>query len=102
MDQALIENNVDTTSCMQRAVCWAVKTSLTNISVGQATSRDKIIDGLITNEWLNKVVEGTAIQSAIRNGIDRADCSNEYSACKVNENTFAAFIQQFTKAINIT
>ncbi|KAB0792765.1 hypothetical protein PPYR_14724 [Photinus pyralis] len=102
MDQALMENDLDTTSCMQKMVCYTVRESSNKVSNGLASSKDKIIDGIVTNEWISKLFDGTPVQSAIRSGLDGVNCSNEYSLCKLEQKTFANLVRQFANTINLT
>ncbi|KAK4884479.1 hypothetical protein RN001_000750 [Aquatica leii] len=102
MDQALTENNLDTTSCMQRFVCWATQNTVNKISNGKATSADKIIDGIITSDWINNMVDGTPIHSALKNGLKGISCSREYNTCKLSQKTFLTLLKQFSNTINLT
>lgn len=38
--------DVDTTACAQRAICWYVKESVTNIEENRGTSFDHLINGV--------------------------------------------------------
>lgn len=100
LDNALMDINVDTTSCMQRTLCWTVKNSSRNVGNGNGSSMDKIIDGLATNEWLHKFIADTPFYSAMRSGLDDLDCGREYHKCTVNKRTLNMMIKKFVKLIN--
>lgn len=96
IDQALIENNIDTTSCMQRTMCWLAKNSRNKLNSGQAASYDKIIDGLMSNPWLNQMIEGSAMQTAIVIGLQNHNCSVHYKNCKITQQSIQSFAHKFS------
>jgi hypothetical protein len=102
LDQVLTESDVDTTSCMQRMICWAVKNSAQNVMEGQSSSSDKIIDGLATSKWLQQLVQGTVVDEALQNGLAKTNCSREYSQCKISQRTIQMLKRQFVDSINTT
>ncbi|KAF5297080.1 hypothetical protein FQA39_LY02660 [Lamprigera yunnana] len=102
MDQTLIENNLDTTSCMQRFVCWAIQTSVNKIPNGQEKNVNELIDGLLMTDFVSKIVDGTPIQSAIRNGLNGTTCERKYEACKISQHTFVNLLKRFSSSINLT
>ena len=101
IDQALIENNIDTTSCMQRTMCWLAKNSRAKLNNGEATSQDKIIDGLLTNYWVNQMMDGSAMQTAIQYGLANNNCALQYRNCKITQSSLQAFATRFAKYLNI-
>lgn len=46
LEETLLANNIDSTLCMQRAICWLIKNSSQNVALGKSASVDKIIDGI--------------------------------------------------------
>ena len=46
IDKALLKYDLDTTACAQRAICWYVKESTTNIEENQASSFDHLVNVL--------------------------------------------------------
>lgn len=46
IDKALLKYDLDTTSCAQRAICWYIKESKTNIEENRGSSFDHLISGL--------------------------------------------------------
>jgi hypothetical protein len=46
MDKALLDHNIDTSVCTQRAVCWIVRSAASKVTTGEGGSVDKIIDGI--------------------------------------------------------
>lgn len=72
---------------MQRTVCWFTKTSNNKFKSGQAISQDMLINGLATNAWLNDMINGTALQSAVLAGLANVNCSAKYKDCKITQKT---------------
>lgn len=81
-------------------VCWTVKNSSFKVMNGTASSNDKILDGIVTNEWFGQFIEGTSIYSAIKTGVNRNNCLREYNHCKLNQWTLQNLIKQFSKFVN--
>lgn len=100
VEQALLENNIDSTTCMQRAVCWTVKNSATKLRTGLATSNDKIIDGLATHRWFHYLIDGSAVHSAVDNGLRDTNCATEYHRCRLTQKSLQGFVKKFVAAIN--
>lgn len=46
IDKTLMKYDLDTTACAQRAICWYVKESLTNIEENRGSSFDHLINGV--------------------------------------------------------
>lgn len=100
LDQTLTENDIDTTSCVQKIICWTVQNSAENVKTGQSSSIDKIIEGLATNLWLQQIVEGTVFYDALQNGLDNKNCAEEYGQCKINQKSIQKITTKFVHTIN--
>ncbi|XP_012256222.3 uncharacterized protein LOC105686176 [Athalia rosae] len=105
LDDALARYGVDTTSCMQRAVCTYSKQAATAIReqekglLGEEdiSSMDKVIDSVTTNQIFRTAMEGTAIQEAVQHGRDGRDCPRIYSHCGLSlEALLALFTTMMT------
>jgi hypothetical protein len=46
MDKALLDHNIDTSVCIQRMVCWIVRSAASKVTTGEGGSMEKIIDGI--------------------------------------------------------
>lgn len=85
IDKIFTTNNLNSSVCLQRMICWAVKNASVKVGKGSASSGYKIVDGIATNEWFSNVIEGTFLESAIKNGLSKSNCSKLYSSkCKMS------------------
>ncbi|XP_026479281.1 uncharacterized protein LOC113385649 [Ctenocephalides felis] len=78
LDDTLSKFNIDSSSCMQRAVCSYVKTSEGKISEGAADQFDQLVHAL----------SGTAIKEAIiagRKQLKEKTCEELYPGCKLDK-----------------
>ncbi|XP_049826713.1 uncharacterized protein LOC126266551 [Aethina tumida] len=100
LDDILLDNNIDTTSCMQRMVCWTVKNSAKKVSNGLGSSNDKIIDGIASNEWVTDYIKGSAVFDAVENAYKGINCSKQYGKCHITEYTIQGLTTKFIKMIN--
>ncbi|KAL3285598.1 hypothetical protein HHI36_000127 [Cryptolaemus montrouzieri] len=97
LEKILSANNVDPTTCMQRLVCSAISHSLVNIKKGQATSSDKIIDGVSSSSWLLEQLQGTPMYFAVQDGLDGHQCDQIYTKCNLPTNTVESVVDTFQK-----
>ncbi|XP_046740597.1 uncharacterized protein LOC124408001 [Diprion similis] len=106
LDDALARYGVDTTSCMQRAVCTYTKQATTALrdhaghqSIEEVSPLDRAIDAVVTNQVFQTAMEGTAVQDAIQTGKEGQDCPRVYSHCGLSlEALFALFTTMMTSA----
>ncbi|XP_044264732.1 uncharacterized protein LOC123011392 [Tribolium madens] len=96
LDRSLSENGFDSTSCLQRVVCWAVKNSAQNVKQGHSSSSDKIIDGLASSQWVLGMVEGSVVHDAVRNGLGGKNCAKVYGQCQIIQES----IRKMTKFVH--
>lgn len=95
LNENLAKSNIDAASCIQRAVCWTVKTSTSKVQEGKGSSNDKIIDGLASNEWIRNYFEGSMMEIAINHGLLKSNCSKEFSMCKLTQRSVQNIAKQF-------
>ncbi|KAG5870662.1 hypothetical protein JTB14_001046 [Gonioctena quinquepunctata] len=99
MDNILLENNIDLTSCTQRMLCSSVKKAANNVVTGRGNSMDKIIDGVATNEWLLSFIEETSIHLAVKDGLGDVNCLETYNNCKISQRTVNTFLRKCGKLV---
>nr|XP_036674668.1 uncharacterized protein LOC108010916 [Drosophila suzukii]XP_036674669.1 uncharacterized protein LOC108010916 [Drosophila suzukii] len=86
IDDVLGQNNIDSTSCMQRAVCGYVRSTEYNMKIGSSDQMDEFIHMLSENALVDYLLDGTAIKEALEQGKrsnDRA-CEEVYSNCPLD------------------
>ncbi|XP_059610942.1 uncharacterized protein LOC132257903 [Phlebotomus argentipes] len=97
LDTYLGQNNIDTASCMQRAVCTYVKSSEKNMRSGAADQIDQIIHDISRNSIVEYMLDGTPIKEALENGrSDRvAKCEILYPGCKLDQDSLLQMVKRF-------
>ncbi|KAL5284405.1 hypothetical protein ACFFRR_006601 [Megaselia abdita] len=87
IDSSFRDQGIDITSCVQKALCSYVKTSINESSQGkQGSSTSKIIDGLVNSNYLMSFIEGTAIRDAIEaGGSGTGNCIKKYPYCQLSQ-----------------
>lgn len=68
-----------------------------NIERGKASSSDKIIDGIACNSWLTEQLHGTPMYFALKNGLDRKNCTDAYKTCGISQELFESTFDAFQK-----
>ncbi|EDV93866.1 uncharacterized protein LOC6563785 [Drosophila grimshawi] len=86
IDNVLGQNNIDSTSCMQRAVCGYVRSTETNIKTGVSDQMDEFIHMLSGNSLVDYLLDGTAIKEALEHGkeINDKPCEELYVSCPLD------------------
>lgn len=89
--------------CLKLLSCTIMKNASKRIHDGNATSNDKIVDGIVTNEWfIYYVIDGTRFEEIVRNGRDvNLDCSVKYDGCHLTLRTLETFLRRVTNKINM-
>lgn len=54
-----------------------------------------IINGLATSGWLNDLLEGTALHTAILAGLSNVNCSAKYKDCKITQKSIQGLANRF-------
>ncbi|KAJ9587183.1 hypothetical protein L9F63_019296 [Diploptera punctata] len=91
IDDTLSKYHIDSSSCMQRAVCYYVKSSTEKVSEGSGNSLDATIDTVAENSVVNSMLDGTSIKQAMDTGRSGGDCGTSFARCAFNkESVFAA------------
>lgn len=86
MDTSFRDQGIDITSCVQKAICSYVRSSIDNNVVGQGSSTSKIIDGIVNSDYMMSFLEGTAIRDAIdTGGSSSGNCIQKYTYCTLSQ-----------------
>lgn len=88
LDDVLARHGIDTTSCMQRAVCTYAQKAADTVKTAndidedeKISSFDRMIETITTNQVFRAAMRGTAIQEAIEAGRKGQNCSRNYRHC---------------------
>lgn len=115
LDDFLAQHNVDSNTCVQKAVCHFVRSADYHSSVGTAGQVESMISAiseyvifLLQNELMinfcsnrNSIVDymldGTAIKDAIENGKNPTgrDCDSIYPACPLDRESALQLLKKF-------
>ncbi|XP_028044774.2 uncharacterized protein LOC105828652 [Monomorium pharaonis] len=109
IDDILARHGIDTTSCMQRAVC--TYTQQANASVGEeienenekdrkATSFEKMVNTITTNQVFRTAMQGTAIEEAVEAGRNGRSCSRSYPHCGFSMETMLSLLANVIATAN--
>ncbi|XP_069688246.1 uncharacterized protein [Periplaneta americana] len=91
VDETLAQYNIDSSSCMQRAVCSYVKQASEKVNDGTANNIDAVVDSAAGNSMVNFMLDGTSIKQAVEMGRSGGNCGATYARCPfTKESVFAA------------
>ncbi|XP_076166082.1 uncharacterized protein LOC143146019 isoform X2 [Ptiloglossa arizonensis] len=106
LDDVLARHGIDTTSCMQRAVCtYSQRASSSTREANrlnnheQVSSFDRTIDAITTNRIFRTAMEGTAIQEAVEAGTTDRNCSRTYPHCGFSVETMLSLVSNAITAV---
>lgn len=97
IDSSFKDQGIDVTSCVQKAICSYVKSSIDDNKGGQGSSTSKIIDGVVNSNYIMSYIEGTAIRDAIdTGGLANGNCAQKYTYCQLSQDQiFDKFLNYF-------
>ncbi|XP_034238555.1 uncharacterized protein LOC117643656 [Thrips palmi] len=98
VDTALAEQNIDSTACLQRAVCTYVQSSATRSATGEASGVESLVDTAAKNSLVGYMLEGSSFKQAVDTGRKGGNCSKVYYKCPVNKDSLAAGIKSIISA----
>ncbi|XP_066595083.1 uncharacterized protein [Prorops nasuta] len=105
LDDALARHGIDTTSCMQRAVCTYSQQAAAAVRLAddakeeeKATSFDRMVDAITNNQVFRTAMQGTAIQEAVEAGRAGRNCSRAYQHCGFSMETILTLISNIVSA----
>lgn len=106
IDDVLGQNNIDSTSCMQRAVCGYVRSTENNMKSGMPDQLDEFIHMISENSFVDYLLDGTAIKEALEHGkeLNNRPCEELYMSCPLDSasatNILIKLLPKKSKAAN--
>ncbi|XP_076637893.1 uncharacterized protein LOC143350020 [Colletes latitarsis] len=110
LDDVLARHGIDSTSCMQRAVCsYSQRAAASSTKEAkqldddqqdeQVSSLDRMVDAITTNRIFRTAMEGTAIQEAVEAGRTGRNCSKSYPHCGFSMETILSLVSNLMTAV---
>ncbi|XP_014486690.1 PREDICTED: uncharacterized protein LOC106750699 [Dinoponera quadriceps] len=106
IDDVLARHGIDTTSCMQRAVCTYSQQAAAAVSDedngvdDKVSSFDRMVNTITTNQVFRTTMQGTAIQEAAEAGRVGRNCLRSYPHCGFSMETLLSLLSSFIAAAN--
>ncbi|XP_063987381.1 uncharacterized protein LOC135167783 isoform X2 [Diachasmimorpha longicaudata] len=109
LDDILARHGIDTTSCMQRAVCTYAQKAAETVRTAndideddKISSFDRMIETITTNQVFRTAMRGTAIQEAIEAGRKGQMCSRHYRQCGFSMESLLGLVSNMLSVISTT
>ncbi|XP_020277884.1 uncharacterized protein LOC109851822 [Pseudomyrmex gracilis] len=109
IDDILARHGIDTTSCMQRAVCTYSQQAAAAVSGEnenenekdeKVSSFDQMVNTITTNQVFRTALQGTAIEEAVETGRAGRNCSRSYPHCGLSMETMLSLLANVIAAAN--
>lgn len=111
IDDVLARHGIDTTSCMQRAVCTYSQQAAAavgdenendtgNEKDEKATSFEKMVNAITSNQVFRTAMKGTAIEEAVDAGRNGRTCSRSYPHCGFSMETMLSLLANVVATAN--
>ncbi|XP_050444973.1 uncharacterized protein LOC126848257 isoform X1 [Cataglyphis hispanica] len=111
IDDVLARHGIDTTSCIQRAVCTYSQQAAAvigdengngneNDKDEKATSFDRMVNAITSNQVFRTAMQGTAIEEAVEAGRANRNCSRSYPHCGFSMETMLSLLANIIAAAN--
>ncbi|XP_068226306.1 uncharacterized protein [Palaemon carinicauda] len=81
LDEALAQYDLDSTSCVQRAVCSYVAGSEESLQEGDADASELIVSGLARSSWMQSFIGQGSIARAVELGRKHGHCHRQFPKC---------------------
>lgn len=97
VDGFLTKYNIDSSACMQKAVCHYVRSADIRTSTGNADQIESLISTFANNSVIEYMIDGTAIKDAIANAKNPngRDCDSLYPACPLDRQSAIQMVKKF-------
>ncbi|KAF0291439.1 hypothetical protein FJT64_010447 [Amphibalanus amphitrite] len=95
LDDTLAQYDIDSTACMQRGVCTYVREAALSVKEGHAESHDLLLEGLVSNSYVNSWLNGTSILEAAEAGRSGANCAATFVKCPLTANSVYLALAKF-------
>lgn len=111
IDDVLARHGIDTTSCMQRAVCTYSQQAASAVGDEnengneddkdeKATSFDRMVNAITSNQVFRTAMQGTAIEEAVEAGRANRNCSRSYPHCGFSMETILSLLANVIATTN--
>ncbi|XP_029174248.1 uncharacterized protein LOC114942925 [Nylanderia fulva] len=110
IDDVLARHGIDTTSCMQRAVCTYSQQAAAAVGDEsdaneterdeKVTSFDRMVNAITSNQVFRTAMQGTAIEEAVEAGRANRSCSRSYPHCGFSMETMLSLLANVIAAAN--
>ncbi|KAL0269255.1 UNVERIFIED_CONTAM: hypothetical protein PYX00_007059 [Menopon gallinae] len=94
VQESLNSYNVDSTACMQRAVCYSIQAANEKTN-GTASSMDNLVENIAKNDLTKSLIDGTDWKKAVDVGEGGGDCSAEFPRCPFSLDSVASAIAKY-------
>ncbi|XP_012226366.2 uncharacterized protein [Linepithema humile] len=113
IDDVLARHGIDTTSCMQRAVCTYSQQAATAVGDENANANEsendqeektssfnRMVNTITTNQVFRTAMQGTAVAEAVEAGKTGRSCSRSYPHCGFSMETMLSLLANVIAAAN--
>lgn len=107
LDDILAHHGIDTTSCMQRAVCTYARKAAETVRTAndinedeKVSSLDRMVESITTNQIFRTAMRGTAVQEAIEAGRKGQNCSRIYRQCGFSMESIVGLVSNLLQSMN--
>ncbi|KAK7603806.1 hypothetical protein V9T40_003805 [Parthenolecanium corni] len=101
-DKVLAESNVNSSECLQKAICAYVQSSKSRNERSRSTVDSNVINNTFGNFVVDFLTDGSKFKSAVENGKQEIECSVLYPKCPFNQNSIVNGIKQLILQNNTT
>ncbi|XP_065221651.1 uncharacterized protein LOC135846470 [Planococcus citri] len=101
-DKIMSEYNINSSECMQKAICSYVQSSRSRNSRAEYLDNNNVTDNTISDSLISFLIDGSKFKSAIDNGKQHVSCSVLYPKCPFNQNSISNGIKELLLQNNMS
>ncbi|XP_017300544.1 uncharacterized protein LOC103511503 [Diaphorina citri] len=94
IDDVMSYNQMDSSSCLQRAVCSYIQSVNDRVKSGDVTSMDAVLDSTFSNSIVSFIIDGSRFKSAVMIGKKGENCADAYPKCPLFEDSIASGLKK--------
>uniref|UniRef100_A0A8D8VKD4 Uncharacterized protein n=1 Tax=Cacopsylla melanoneura TaxID=428564 RepID=A0A8D8VKD4_9HEMI len=94
IDDVISYNQMDSSACLQRAVCSYVQSVNDRVKSGDVTTMDTWLDSTFSNSIVSFLIDGSQFKSAVTIGKKGQSCADAYPKCTLFEDSITSGLKK--------
>lgn len=94
IDDVITYNQMDSSACLQRAVCSYIGSVNARVKSGELTALDSALDSTFSNSIVSFLIDGSKFKTAVMLGKRGENCAEAYPKCTLFEDSMTSTLKK--------